>query len=66
MALPDLKLNPIVFEPDGHQGAKLVLGFTDEDNYKKFQEAVTQKGQGGSVKILREVAHELNIPVVDN
>ena len=66
MTLPDLALNPIAFEPDGPQGGKVVLGFTDEENYIKFQQAVTEKGQGGSVKILRQVAHELHIPEVDS
>lgn len=60
------ELNRITFEPDGHQGGKLVLGFTDENQFINFQKAVEAKGKGGSIKILRGVATELKIPIVDH
>jgi hypothetical protein len=56
----------LIIEPDGPQGVKLGLGISSSEQMKKLDEAVGQlpDQQRKDLTKMREIARELNIPVV--
>ena len=59
-------LKPLIIEPDGPQGAKLVLGITGKEQFAELKKSVSESKNGYSVKNILEQAKKLKIPVIDS
>lgn len=71
MVLPDTEtvsgqLKMVIIEPLGPQGPKLGLGFSSKEQFQKFDEVVglVNPDRRRDLQTLRDIAHELGIPII--
>lgn len=59
-------LKPLILEPDGPQGSKLILGITGKRQFNELKKRVSENKMGFSLENILEQAKKLKIPVIDS